>query len=261
MLACLQLGDTPFAAGVRDGVARIEDLISSELALGDDMIREAMQHPVAAGDTELRPLFTVLAAQLGPEPDAWQVTVVGAALELIHSATLCHAGVADHADVSHDARWNINLAILAGDYRYAVASRLGSRLGPEAFAVIAETFAELVTGQLRETSDGATDDDAHHVQAARERSGSLLAACGQLGALSAGAPDDLVQRVSRLGRLVGTAVHLGHRPDAADDFAERAREELAGLPDDTIREAFATLIDCTISGRDDQQTFVANPVD
>lgn len=263
VLACLQLGDTPFAAGIRDGVARIEDLISSELALGDDMIREAMQHPFAAGDTDLRPLFTVLAARLGPDPDAWQVTVVGAALELIHLATLCHSAVAEHADVAEDAvaRWNINLAILAGDYRYAVASRLGSRLGPEAFALIAETFAELVTGQLRETRGGATDDDEHLVQVARERTGSLLAACGQLGALCAGAPQDVVVRVSRLGRLVGTAVHLAQNPDAADGFAQRAREELADLPDPTIRQTFATLIDCMIFGRDDQQGVVAIATD
>lgn len=260
-LECLQLDDSRFAAGVRDGVARIEELMSSELALGDDMIRDAMQHPFADERTQLRPLFTVLAAQLGPESDAWQVSVVGAALELIHLATLCHAGVADDADVADDAgaRWNSNLAILAGDYRYAVASRLGSRLGPEAFSVIAETFGELVTGQLRATrGSAATVDPAEHqLRVAQERSGSLIAACGQLGALCAGAPDGTVQRLSRLGRLVGTVSHLASHPGAAR-YADLAHAELAGLPDCAARHAFSTLIDCVHSGRDDTEGVVAN---
>lgn len=48
-------------------------------------------------------------------------------------------------------RWGNNVAILAGDYLFATASRLVSRLGPEAVQLIAETFAQLVTGQMRET--------------------------------------------------------------------------------------------------------------
>lgn len=268
-LECLQLGDSRFAAGVRDGVARIEELISTELNLGDDMIREAMQHPYSEESTQLRPLFTVLAAQLGPEPDAWQVTVVGAALELIHLATLSHSGVAEDADVVEDAvaRWNSNLAILAGDYRYAVASRLGSRLGPQAFSVIAETFAELVTGQLRATRDvpARLDPAEHHLRVAQERTGALIGACGQLGALCAGAPDDVVQRLSRLGRLVGTVFHLSHHSGtagaAAESHAELARAELADLPDSTIRQAFSTLLDCMLAKRDDPQGSVANATD
>ena len=57
---------------------------------------------------------------------------------------------------SANARWGNNIAILAGDYLFATASRLVSRLGPEAVRIIAETFAQLVTGQMRETRGAAT---------------------------------------------------------------------------------------------------------
>ena len=74
----------------------------------------------------------MLSAQIGPEPDAWQVTVAGAVIELVHLATLYHDDVMDEAQMrrgakSANARWGNNIAILAGDYLFATASRLVSR--------------------------------------------------------------------------------------------------------------------------------------
>lgn len=69
------LGDPDFAGRVRDGVARIEELMDTELRGGDGLMTEAVTHLFDAGGKRFRPLFTVLSAQLGPEPDAWQVTV------------------------------------------------------------------------------------------------------------------------------------------------------------------------------------------
>ena len=51
------------------------------------------------------------------------------------------------------------MAILTGDFLFAHASRLVADLGPEAVRIIAETFAELVTGQMRETRGPRPDDD------------------------------------------------------------------------------------------------------
>ena len=52
---------------------------------------------------------------------------------------------------SANARWDNTVAILTGDFLFAHASRLVADLGPDAVRIIAETFAELVTGQMRET--------------------------------------------------------------------------------------------------------------
>ena len=80
-------------------MARIEGLIESELSGGDEVIRAAVLHLFRAGGKRFRPLFTVLSAQLGPDPDNWQVAVAGAAIELVHLATLYHDDVMDDAQV------------------------------------------------------------------------------------------------------------------------------------------------------------------
>ena len=244
MVAGVELGDPTFAASVRDGVARIETLISQELGKGDEIIRDAVMHLFDAGGKRFRPLFTVLSAQLGPNPDAWQVTVAGSVIELVHLATLYHDDVMDEANVrrgaaSANARWNNNIAILAGDYLFATASRLVSRLGPDAVRVIAETFAELVTGQMRETRGAAEHVDSidHYMRVVHEKTGSLIAASGQFGATFSGASDDEVARLSRLGGIVGTAFQI------SDDIIDIASdsEESGKTPGTDLREGVHTL--------------------
>ncbi|MBS9534377.1 polyprenyl synthetase family protein [Mycobacterium sp. M1] len=237
-------GDPAFAGEVRDGVARIEKLMDAELRGGDELMTEAVTHLFDAGGKRFRPLFTVLSAQLGPEPDAWQVTVAGAVIELVHLATLYHDDVMDEAQIrrgapSANARWGNNIAILAGDYLFATASRLTSRLGPEAVRIIAETFAQLVTGQMRETrgSAGDVDEIEHYLKVVYEKTACLISASGRFGATFSGADADQVERLARLGGIVGTAFQI------SDDIIDidSDPDESGKLPGTDLREGVHTL--------------------
>jgi heptaprenyl diphosphate synthase len=237
-------GDTAFATDVRDGVARIEQLMETELRGSDDLMTESVLHLFEAGGKRFRPLFTVLSAQLGPQPDAVEVTIAGAVIELVHLATLYHDDVMDEAEVrrgapSANARWGNNVAILAGDYLFATASRLVSRLGPEAVRIIAETFAQLVTGQMRETRGAANGADPiqHYLKVVHEKTACLIGAAGQFGAMFSGADADQIQRLSRLGSIVGTAFQI------SDDIIDIDSEpdESGKLPGTDLREGVHTL--------------------
>jgi heptaprenyl diphosphate synthase len=244
VVAGVDFGDAEFAAEVRDGVARIEDLIATELGRADELMSEAVQHLFQAGGKRFRPLFTVLSAQLGPEPDGWQVTVAGAVIELVHLATLYHDDVMDEAQVrrgadSANARWGNNIAILAGDYLFATASRLVSRLGPDAVRIIADTFAQLVTGQMRETRGAAEgiDEIDHYLKVVYEKTACLISASGRFGATFSGAGDDQVERLSRLGGIVGTVFQI------SDDIIDidSDPDESGKVPGTDLREGVHTL--------------------
>lgn len=244
MVAGVDLGDAAFAANVRDGVARIEQLIETELRGADELMTAAVLHLFEAGGKRFRPLFTVLSAQLGPNPDADEVTIAGAVIELVHLATLYHDDVMDEAQVrrgapSANVRWGNNVAILAGDYLFATASRLVSRLGPNAVRIIAETFAQLVTGQMRETRGAADGVDSieHYLKVVHEKTACLIGAAGQFGAMFSGADEDQVQRLSRLGGIVGTAFQI------SDDIIDidSDPDESGKLPGTDLREGVHTL--------------------
>ncbi|BCQ10623.1 geranylgeranyl pyrophosphate synthase [Mycobacterium heckeshornense] len=244
MVAGFDFGDAAFAASVRDGVDRIEQLMETELRGSDDLLTESVLHLFEAGGKRFRPMFTVLSAQLGPNPDAQEVTIAGAVIELVHLATLYHDDVMDEAQLrrgaqSANARWGNNIAILAGDYLFATASRLVSRLGPDAVRVIAETFAQLVTGQMRETRGAAEGVDAieHYLQVVHEKTACLIAAAGRFGATFSGADEQQVERLSRLGGIVGTAFQI------SDDIIDIDSEpdESGKVPGTDLREGVHTL--------------------
>jgi heptaprenyl diphosphate synthase len=243
----VDFGDAAFATNVRDGVARIEQLMDTELRGSDDLMTEAVLHLFEAGGKRFRPLFTVLSAQLGPRPDADEVTIAGAVIEMVHLATLYHDDVMDEAQVRRGApsanlRWGNNVAILAGDYLFATASRLVSRLGPNAVRIIAETFAQLVTGQMRETrgiDEGANGADPieHYLKVVYEKTACLIGAAGQFGAMFSGADEDQIQRLSRLGSIVGTVFQI------SDDIIDidSDPDESGKLPGTDLREGVHTL--------------------
>lgn len=247
VVAGVDLGDAAFAATVRDGVGRIEQLMDTELRSADEIMTESLTHLFKAGGKRFRPLFTVLSAQLGPDPDAADVTIAGAVIELVHLATLYHDDVMDEAEVRRgtptaNVRWGNNVAILAGDYLFATASRLVSRLGPEAVRLIAETFAQLVTGQMRETrgltgaAEGA-DPIEHYLKVVYEKTACLIAAAGRFGAMFSGAGPEQVERLSRLGGIVGTAFQI------SDDIIDIDSDshESGKLPGTDVREGVHTL--------------------
>lgn len=244
MVAGVDFGDAEFATTVRAGVTRVEELMDVELRGSDEVMTESLMHLFKAGGKRFRPLFTVLAAQTGPDPDNAEVTLAGAVVELIHLATLYHDDVMDEAEVrrgapSANARWGNSIAILAGDYLLATASRLVSRLGPDAVRIVADTFAELVTGQMRETRglpDGA-DRIEQYLKVVHEKTGSLIGAAGRFGGMFSGADDDQIERLSRLGGIVGTAFQI------ADDIIDIASEtdESGKVPGTDLREGVRTL--------------------
>jgi len=162
----------------------------------------------------------------------------------VHLATLYHDDVMDEAQVrrgapSANARWGNNIAILAGDYLFATASRLVSRLGPDAVRIIADTFALLVTGQMRETRGAADHVDSveHYLKVVYEKTACLIAASGRFGATFSGADQEQIDRLARLGGIVGTAFQISDDIIDIDSDAD----ESGKVPGTDLREGVHTL--------------------
>ena len=170
--------------------------------------------------------------------------VAATSVELVHLATLYHDDVMDEATLrrgaeSANARWDNTVAILTGDYLFAHASRLVSQLGPDAVRIIAETFAELVTGQMRETRGPRDGEDAveHYLAVVAEKTGSLIATSGRFGAMFAGAPDEHVTAMRRFGEIIGTVFQVS---DDIIDIASPSGDS-GKTPGTDLREGVATL--------------------
>jgi heptaprenyl diphosphate synthase len=242
MLAGIELTDAELSARVSAGLARVEELLERELISEFGFVTEAASHLMHAGGKRFRPLFTLVAAGIGPRPDSDDVVTAAAVVELVHLATLYHDDVMDEAEIrrgakSANARWDNSIAILTGDFLFAHASRLVADLGPDAVRIIAETFAELVTGQTRETVGAAADEDPidHHQLGLDEKTATLIDTCARYAGMFSGAPDEHVLALRRYGRAVGVAFQV------SDDILDICSTDSGKTPGTDLREGVRTL--------------------
>lgn len=216
----VDIGDDILAARLAEGLARVETLMSSDLSQGsDDMVTTSL-HLAHAGGKRFRPLFALLAASVvggGDQDQELSEDAIKAAtiVEMIHLATLYHDDVMDEAAMrrgveSANSRWGNNVAILAGDYLFAHASALVATLGVDAVSKIAETFAELVTGQMQETKglgEGEERVDTY-LQIIHQKTASLIGASGWLGGYIQQTDSSTRGCLERLGIALGMAFQI-----------------------------------------------------
>jgi len=242
-VAGVELADPELRATLERGLTQVEELLHREVRSEFHFLTETSLHLVEAGGKRFRPMLTLLAAQFGNGggPD---VVRAAAVVELVHLATLYHDDVMDEATMrrgaaSANARWDNTVAILTGDFLFAHASRLVADLGPDAVRIIATTFAELVTGQMRETlgpAEGA-DPVEHYLAVVAEKTGSLIATAGRYGAMFSGATAEQVAGLRGFGDVIGTAFQIS---DDIIDIASPAVES-GKTPGTDLREGVRTL--------------------
>ena len=239
----LPLGNAQLEAALEPRLEIVEERLRDAVAQSDRLADATSRHLVNAGGKRLRPMLTLLTAQLGDgsRPEVLDAAVV---VELTHLATLYHDDVMDSAPTRRGAPaahevWGNSVAILTGDLLFARASRVVAGLGPAAVRIQAETFERLCLGQLHETVGPAEDDDAvaHYVQVLADKTGSLIATSARFGAMFAGCGPDIVEPVTHYGEFAGVAFQI------ADDVLDiRSDGDVSGkTPGTDLREGVATM--------------------
>ncbi len=239
----LPVADAALAEAVRVGLAAVETRLAEAVHQNDRLADDASRHLIEAGGKRVRPMLTLLAANLadGERPEVIEAAVV---VELTHLATLYHDDVMDSAPVRRGAPaahqvWGNTVAILTGDLLFARASRIVADLGPDAVRIQATTFERLCLGQMHETVGPADSDDPveHYIQVLADKTGSLIATAGRFGAMFAGCSDEVVDVMIRFGEQVGVAFQL------ADDVIDLASAgvDSGKTPGTDLREGVPTL--------------------
>ena len=239
----LDLGDEALAQRVTDGLNRVEELMFERLSGGEDFLSEQVTHLAKAGGKRFRPLMAVLASEFGPHPQADNVIRGAAIVELVHLATLYHDDVMDEASKrrgveSANSRWTNTVAILSGDYLLAEASRLMSEIDTATVRHFAETFSDLVTGQMRETVGARGGDPIeHYLDVIREKTGVLIASAAYLGATHSGADEKTVRTMTEVGEAIGMVFQIVD--DIIDIFSDT--DQSGKTPGTDLREGVFTL--------------------
>ncbi|BDZ40570.1 geranylgeranyl pyrophosphate synthase [Microbacterium suwonense] len=242
------------AARIEEGIDLVEAGLAEELKVADPVADAAARYLYEAGGKRIRPVLTLLTAQLG-EGNIPAVIDVAKALELTHLGSLYHDDVMDGADTRRGVPaahgvWGNNVAILTGDILFSRASQIMSRYGERAMRLQADTFERLVLGQMHETVGVGTDDDPieFYLQVLADKTGSLIAAATQGGAIFSNAPAEFEEPLRVYGEKVGVAFQL--LDDVIDLSADA--EETGKVPGTDLRAGVPTMPSLLLSTSGDQ---------
>jgi octaprenyl-diphosphate synthase len=189
----------------------MKEALQSEVAL----IPEIGHHLIGSGGKRLRPLLLLCAAALfGYEGE--KKYPLSTVIEFIHTATLLHDDVIDHADVrrgkvSANNIWGNAASVLVGDYLYSKAFKLMTEYGNlPVIQVLAETTNVMAEGevfQLVKCGDvNLTETD--YLQIIEKKTSHLIAAACAVGAILGQATQRQVETMTRFGLTVGSAFQI-----------------------------------------------------
>src|SRR5262249_4111806 len=157
--------------------------------------RALVEHASLFRGKRLRPALVLFAGRsVGALTDAH--VDIGAVVEMIHTATLLHDDVLDHATTrrnvpSVNALHGNEIPILLGDFIFAQAFALASTLEDRtASRLLSQTTRRLCSGEIDQNCGRGRFDLTfeEYLRIIEDKTASLYAASARLGAWYAGAP-------------------------------------------------------------------------
>lgn len=204
----------------------INAVIERHIAELPDGARPVAKHVLLAGGKRLRPLLTLLMGRaLGCKEDADPLLyALGAAVEMLHAATLLHDDILDNAALRRGSPaahtlFGVAPVILAGDAMLAKALHIVSSLGDARLtACVSEAVMRTAGGEMAEFAHLRDIDmsQERYIEIITGKTAWMLRASCELGALLSGAPENLVQAAATFGLELGVAFQM---VDDALDFS------------------------------------------
>ncbi|MGB0872087.1 MAG: polyprenyl synthetase family protein [Solirubrobacterales bacterium] len=198
-----------------------------------------------AGGKRLRPLLVLTcgAIDAADEPQQRALISAGAAVELVHMATLVHDDVLDDAELRRGrptvyAEHGRDTAVQTGDMLFAIAfEELAASGNADQVRALSDASSGLATGELlqREDAWNATVTRERYLLRCTLKTARLFEAAAQLGA-HAGGRSELASTLASFGGKVGLAFQL------ADDVLD-----VVASSEQTGKTRGADLLDGTVN--------------
>jgi geranylgeranyl pyrophosphate synthase len=221
------LNNVNFFAPVQEQISLVEDRMRAQGADCNADLRAAVEHLLASGGKRIRPSLVLLVGNMLGGNSAPLVTL-GAAVELLHTATLVHDDLIDGALLRRgsetlNARWSSAATVLTGDFLFARAARLASETDNTALMrLFANTLATIVNGELTQlfSARGVINRDNYY-QRIYAKTASLFEMSTQAAAMVTTDDPNTVETMRKFGYELGMAFQI------VDDLLDFTGEQSA----------------------------------
>lgn len=193
----------------------VEQLLLERVASRSELIAAASAHTVRSGGKRLRAALALLAARLGTY-HLPKVIHAAAAVELIQAASLVHDDLVDQAArrrgrVTVHARWDNDVALMVGDYFFALAAgEMARSPDPRIITYYAQAVQTIVEGELSPVTAYEPIETAlgQYFYKTGAKTASLFEAACKAGMAAGGGSEAQIAALSRYGFDLGLAFQI-----------------------------------------------------
>ncbi len=218
-------------ARLHEELPLIESALNQALDTLPSSVRPIAEHIFSAGGKRLRPFLTVLMARLlgYKDNDIYNLAI---SMEMLHAATLLHDDVLDDSitrrgKASAHTVFDVRSTILAGDALLAAANALVASFDNTRLChCFAEATTRTANGEILEIQylNSLDQEPSIYEEIILGKTAWLLRATCVLGALRAGASEQVLEQVAIYGQELGMAFQM------VDDALDFAPEAITGKP-------------------------------
>ncbi|WZL75089.1 polyprenyl synthetase family protein [Clostridiaceae bacterium 35-E11] len=215
-----------------NGLDKVEEVLYKAISDSHGNTRKICTNLISSGGKRIRPALVLCTSQCFSElkEKAIQTAV---AYELIHMASLVHDDIIDASTTRRNrptvnAQMGNQVSVLVGDYLFAKAFEiLSSNTLIESMNLVVEAIAQMCDGEVVQAANKfnlyqGIDD---YYQRIYKKTGILIAACCQAGAIIGGADEKEVECLKMYGKNLGYAFQI------IDDILDfTGTEEILGKP-------------------------------
>ena len=221
------MNNVTFISPVQEQLQVIEARLHSQADDRHPDLRAAFEQILAAGGKRIRPTLGLLVGNMLGAPEEKLITL-GAAVELLHTATLVHDDLIDGALLRRgmptlNARWSPAATVLTGDFLFARAAKLAAETDYlPLMKLFSETLAIIVNGELTQmfSARGVINRD-NYSQRIYAKTASLFEMTSRSAAMVSPVDETVIESMRVFGNEVGIAFQI------VDDILDFTGEQTA----------------------------------
>ena len=203
-----------FISPVLEEIKLVEERMRKQADEAHSDLRAALEHLLAAGGKRVRPTISLLVGNMLGAP-LEQVVTLGAAVELLHTATLVHDDLIDGSLLRRgmptlNARWSPPATVLTGDFLFARAAITAAETDHlPLMKLFSETLATIVNGELTQmfTSRGLINRDNYYKRI-YAKTASLFEMTSRAAAMVSPVDESVIESMRDFGYQIGMAFQI-----------------------------------------------------
>lgn len=208
---------------IEEELSEFIEIFNHSLEHENGLLQQALDHIRKRAGKRMRPMLILLMARnYGHVTDVTQHAAIG--LELLHTASLVHDDVVDESSerrgqASVNAMFDNKVAVLVGDYILSTALLHVSYTHSETIVrYLSNLGRTLSDGEILQLStiDNEEISEETYYNIIKNKTAALFEACSAMGALSAGASEEDVDKAKLFGQKLGIIFQI--RDDIFDYY-------------------------------------------